>query len=311
VSAAFVVTLREGFEAALLLGIVYTYLHQIGATRSYRYATRGAVLGALASAALGAAVSFVSGPLLDRGPDLIGVVVAFVAVVVLTWHGYWMRRHARAVKGDVQRRIDEAQRGRRLWVVGVIAFAGVFREGAETVLFLWGLVVQAAAPSGWAEAAGGLLGLAAAAALGWAIFRGGTRVSLPRFFAVTAVLLLLVAAGLFSTGVGKLEALGVLPQTGIAWDSSRLLSDEGLVGGFLGGLVGYRARPSMLEAAAAASYLLLAGALLVGPFRGLAGGGQGRPHHRDGTGVLGDPPAGAGAGQGAGAGRPRSTSQPR
>ena len=182
----FVVTLREGFEAALILGIVYTYLQKIGAERHYHYATWGGALGVLASGALGVVVTALSGPLLDLGPDVIGLAVIFVAVTVLTWHGYWMRQHALAVGGDVKRRIDAAQATHRLWIIALIAFAGVFREGAETVLFLWGLLTQATSPSGWASAAGALLGLATAAALGWAVFRGGRRISLQRFFAVTS-----------------------------------------------------------------------------------------------------------------------------
>lgn len=260
----FIVTLREGFEAALILGIMYTYLHKIGAAPHYDYVTRGAWLGVLASVGLGAAVSLLSGPLLDLGPEIIGLAVIFIAVILLTWHGYWMQRHARAIKGQVQRRIDEAQATRRLWIVGLIAFTGVFREGAETVLFLWGLTTQAGSAAGSAAATGALLGLAAAAALGWAIFRGGRRVSLPRFFAITSVLLLLVAAGMFSSGIGKLEALGVLPQSPVVWDTSALISDHGLVGGFLGGLVGYRARPTGLELAAYAVYLVVAGTLIFG-----------------------------------------------
>src|SRR3989442_8261912 len=97
----FVITLREGFEAALILGIVYTYLQKIGAQRHYRYATRGGLLGVLASIPLGVVVTALSGPLLDLGPDLIGLGVIFVAVGVLTWHGYWMRQPAPAVNGDV------------------------------------------------------------------------------------------------------------------------------------------------------------------------------------------------------------------
>ena len=128
--AAFVVTLREGFEAALILGIVYTYLQKIGAERHYSYATRGGALGALASVALGVLVTAFSGPLLDLGPDVIALCVIFVAVIVLTWHGYWMRQHARAVRGEVQSRIDAAQVTHRLWIIGLIAFTGVFREGA-------------------------------------------------------------------------------------------------------------------------------------------------------------------------------------
>ncbi len=261
---SFIITLREGFEAALILGIVYTYLHKIGAERHYAYATRGAGLGVLASVGLGAAVSLLSGPLLDLGPDLIGLAVIFTAVIVLTWHGYWMRRQARGVRGEVQQRIDQAQATRRLWVIGLIAFTGVFREGAETVLFLWGLTAQAASASGWASAAGAMLGLATATALGWVIFRGGKHISLPRFFAVTSGFLLLLAAGMFSTGVGKLEGLGLLPQSITLWDMSFVLSDQSLLGGFLYSLVGYRARPSVLEAGGYAAYLIVASILLFG-----------------------------------------------
>src|SRR6266446_1567785 len=258
--ATFVVTLREAFEAALLLGIVYTYLDKVGARNQHRYVTLGGVLGAVASVLLGAGLSVLSGPLLDLGPDVIGTAVIFVAVVLLTWHGWWMRQHARAIKGDVQRRLEQAGAGHRVWVVGTIAFVGVFREGAETVLFLWGLMTQTNV-TGWGGVTGGVLGIATAGVLGWAIFRGGRQLSLPHFFAVTSVLLLLVAAGLFSTGVGKLEAFGVLPGTAMLWDTSRVLDDHGGVGGFLAGLVGYRARPSALEVLAYASYLLAAGAL--------------------------------------------------
>jgi high-affinity iron transporter len=278
----FVVTLREGFEAALILGIVYTYLQKIGAERQYHYVTRGGLLGVLASIALGVLVTVLSGPLLDLGPDVIGLAVIFIAVVVLTWHGYWMQQHARAVKGDVQRRIDEAQATHRLWIVGVLAFTGVFREGAETVLFLWGLMTQATTTSGWASALGAVLGLAMAATLGWAIFRSGRHISLQRFFAITSVFLLFLAAGMFSTGVGRLEAMGFLPQTPIVWDTSPILDDHGFVGGFLNGLVGYRSRPSLLEAGSYLLYLVVAGTLLFrsGPSRPQSSEPRGRvPAH--------------------------------
>jgi len=261
--ATFVITLREAFEAALLLGIVYTYLDKLGARNQYRYVTLGGLLGAAASVLAGIAISIFSGPLLDFGPDLMGTVVLFVAVVVLTWHGWWMRQHAQAVKGDVQRRIEQAGADHRIWVVATIAFVGVFREGAETVLFLWGLMTQTSI-TGWGGLLGGALGVATAAVLGWAIFHSGRHVSLRSFFAVTSILLLLVAAGLFSAGVGKLEGFGLLPASPTLWDTSHLLSDRGILGGFLGGLVGYRARPSLLEVIAYASYLVVAATLFFG-----------------------------------------------
>src|SRR5207244_889543 len=137
-AATFVVTLREGFEAALLLGIVYACLDRFGARDHYRWVTLGGVLGLVASILMGIAVTLLSGPLLDLGPDLVGAAVIFAAVGLLTWHGWWMSRHAQALRGDVQRRVAEAEATRRLSVLGLIAFTGVFREGAETVLFLWG-----------------------------------------------------------------------------------------------------------------------------------------------------------------------------
>jgi high-affinity iron transporter len=266
----FVITLREGFEAALILGIVYTYLQKIGAERHYRYATRGGLLGVLASIALGIVVTALSGPLLDLGPDVIGLAVIFVAVIVLTWHGYWMRQHARAMTGDVQKKIDEAQAAHRMWIIGVIAFTGVFREGAETVLFLWGIMAQAEGVAGWTSVLGGVAGVAVAAAVGWAIFHGGRHISLSRFFAVTTAFIMLLAAGLLASGIGRLQGLGLLPLSEPVWNTSWLLSDKGMAGGFLSGLIGYRSQPTFPEICAYAAYVLVIGVLLFGR-RGAAG----------------------------------------
>lgn len=259
--ATFVVVLREGFEAALLLGIVYAYLTQLGHPESRRYVTLGGALALVASIAMGVAVTRLSGPLLDFGPDAVAIGVIFVAVALLTWHGWWMGRHAREVRGDVQRRIDDAHTTQRLWMVGLIAFTGVFREGAETVLFLWGLMAQLDGLSGWAALVGGAAGLAAAAFLGWLVFQGGRRLSVQGFFAATSVLLLFLAAGLFSAGIGRLQGVGLLPGGDPLWDTSWMLDDRGGVGGFLAGLIGYRARPSALEVLAYVVYVVAAGAL--------------------------------------------------
>jgi high-affinity iron transporter len=278
--ATFVITLREAFEAALLLGIVYTFLDRIGARAQWRYVTTGGALGLLASVLMGLALTYVSGPLLDVGPDLIAAVVIFAAVALLTWHSWWMRSHASALRGDVVRRIEEARATRKFWVLGLIAFTGVFREGAETVLFLWGLLAQASIGS-WSGITGGLLGVAVAAGLGWIIFHGGRQINIRTFFSVTTVILLLVAAGLFSTGLGKLQALGVLSTSEPLWDTSSVLDDHGTIGGFLGALVGYRARPSAVEVAGWSLYLLVAGTLVM---RSAEPGGGPTPQSSSSTG---------------------------
>ena len=271
--AAFVVTLREAFEAALLLGIVYTYLDRVQARAHAGWVTLGAVGGLVASVAMGIAVSYLSGPLLDLGPDLVAASVMLLAAAALTWHGWWMGRHAGEIQGVVLRQVDDAQAGRRVWALALIAFTGVFREGAETVLFLWGLMSQAAV-AGWSGAIAGTLGVATAAGLGWLVFRGARRVPLRYFFAGTSALLLLVAAGLVSAGVGRLEGLGFLPPSPTAWDTSWLLDDRSLVGSFLGGLVGYRARPSILEALIYVLWLGVTGILVLTPPRMTPATGQ-------------------------------------
>ena len=262
--ATFVITLREAFEASLILGIVYTYLEKIGARDSYRYVTWGGVLGLMMSVGMGIGVGYLSGPLLDLGPDLLGVAVIFAAVVLLTWHARWMQQHARAIRGQLQQRVDEARSSQRLWLVGLIAFTGVFREGAETVLFLWGIMAQAASTNGWGSLLGGVTGVVTAAAVGWAIFHGGRHLSLSKFFSVTTVFIMLLAAGLFSTGIGRLQGLGFLPMGQALWDTSFILSDRTVLGSFLAGLVGYRARPSALEASAYVVYIVTAAVLLWG-----------------------------------------------
>jgi high-affinity iron transporter len=262
--ATFVITLREAFEASLILGIVYTYLEKIGARDSYRYVTWGGALGLMMSVGMGIGVGYLSGPLLDLGPDLLGAAVIFAAVVLLTWHARWMQQHARAIRGQLQQRVDEARSSQRLWLVGLIAFTGVFREGAETVLFLWGIMAQAASTSGWGSLLGGVTGVATAAAVGWAIFHGGRHLSLSKFFSVTTVFIMLLAAGLFSTGIGRLQGLGFLPMGQALWDTSFILSDQTVLGSFLAGLVGYRARPSALEASAYVVYIVTAAVLLWG-----------------------------------------------
>ena len=262
--ATFLITAREGFEAALLLGLVYASLNRIGRRDQFRNVTIGAWLGFLASVLMGIAVTLLSGPLLDLGPDLIAAAVIFTAVGLLTWHGWWMRQHARALRGEVDRRVHDADATHRLWAVGLIAFMGVFREGAETVLFLWGLMTQVGASHGWDSAIGAVLGLGVAAVMGWAMYRGGSRLSLPRFFAATSLLILFLAAGLFATGLGRLQALGALPTADVLWDTSALLSDQSVLGSFLNGLVGYRARPATIEAVGYLAYLIIGSVLFFG-----------------------------------------------
>jgi len=223
--ATFVVTLREAFEAALLLGIVYTYLDKIGARAQAHYVTIGGALGVVASVAMGVALTYLSGPLLDVGPDLVATVIIFGAVALLTWHGWWMRRHARAARGDIERRLEEARASRRLWVIGLIAFTGVFREGAETVLFINAL---ATTEGGWS--AGLFAGLAAATVglvvLFYFINLIAQKIPLRPLFIITSAFLFAMAIKFIGEAVQEFQEQSIISVTEVK--GSAFLSMIGL-----------------------------------------------------------------------------------
>src|SRR5207244_2526829 len=153
------------------------------------------------------------------------------------------------IRGDLHRKAERALAGGRLVGLALIAFVAVFREGLETVLFLWGVTLEAGMTLAAAPIVGaGLAGAALAVATAWLFFRGFGFLSLPTFFRVTGALLLLVAAGLLASGVNKLIALDYLPPlVPQIWNTSWLVRDGSAIGALLTALVGYRSRPSLLE----------------------------------------------------------------
>jgi high-affinity iron transporter len=240
---------RETLEAALIVGILVTYLSRIGQRAGLRWVWLGAGAAVLAALACGA-ISGSALSLLD--PDTQEVLQAgilFVAVGVLSWMVLWMSRRGGAIRGDLQRRADRALAGGRLVGLALIAFVAVFREGLEMVLFLWGIAVEAGVRLAAAPLLGaGIAGSVLAVVTAWFFFRGFAFLSLPTFFRVTGALLILVAAGLLASGVNKLIALDYLPPlVPQVWNTSWLVRDGSAVGALLTALVGYRSRPSLLE----------------------------------------------------------------
>ena len=247
---------RESLEAALIVGILLTYLGRSGQRAGARYVWGGSLAALLAAIVCAAASSDLVAGLDGDAQELVQVGVLLVAVAVLTWMIVWMHRHARAMRGELERKADAALAKGRLIGLATIAFAAVFREAVETVLFLWGIEarhVGMAVPLVVAGAGGVLL----AAATAWLFFSGFRFLRLPTFFRVTGVLLVLVAAGLLSSAVNKLIGLGYLsPLMPQVWNSSWLVRDDSLVGRTLSALMGYRSRPSLLEVLAYAVYFL-------------------------------------------------------
>jgi high-affinity iron transporter len=259
--ATFFLMLREGLEAALIVGIVAAYLVKIGR----RDALPKVAIGVGAAIGLSVAIGLVVTLTIERLPilvqDTLEGIAALLAVAVLTWMLFWMRRQGRALKGELEHGVDLAiSEGTTAALVG-LAFVAVIREGVETVLFL--IPILSFNGTGVDTVLGGLLGLAVAAGFGWAIFVAGARVNLRRFFTVTGTVLIFVSAGLVAFAIAEFGEAGLFANTGATFDLNGVLPDSGAVGSVLRGLFGYRSAPTPLELVGYVAYLVPVLALFV------------------------------------------------
>jgi high-affinity iron transporter len=252
--ATFFLMLREGLEAALIVGIVAAYIVKIGR----RDALSKVALGVLAAIGLSGAIGVVVTLTIDELPEVVQATAeatsAVVAVAVLTWMLFWMRRQGRALKGELERGVDLAISDGGTLALVMLAFVSVFREGIETALFL--IPIVSFNGSGIETLFGGVAGLAVAIGVGWAIFVGGRRVNLRRFFTTTGAILIFVAAGLVAFAIAEFANAGLYANGGAAFDLSGVLSEESPIGSVLHGLFGYRSAPTPLELVGYLAYLL-------------------------------------------------------
>ncbi|MEW6698589.1 MAG: FTR1 family protein [Bacillota bacterium] len=254
---AVLITFREVLEAALIIGIILGYLAKVGENRLARYVWWGTGLALLASAVTGYLFEVLAGGFEGRSEEIFEGVVMLVAVGILTSMILWMQRQSRTIKGEIQARVDQAIGGNTVASIAIFAFVSVFREGAETMLFL-----KAALVSGTQQGVfvGGLAGILGAVLIAWLVFKNAIRLDIRKFFVVTGTLLLLVAAGLFAHGIHELQEAAVLPTIiEHVWDINFILDEKGLIGSFLKALFGYDGNPSLLEVLAWISYLAFFG----------------------------------------------------
>jgi high-affinity iron transporter len=252
--ATFFLMLREGLEAALIVGIVAAYLVKIGR----REALGKVAVGVAAAIGLSVAIGLVVTLTIQRLPLVVQEtaegLAAVLAVGVLTWMLFWMRRQGRALKNQLEQDVDAALTQGSTLALVALAFLAVIREGVETVLFL--IPIMSFQGTGLDTVLGGLLGLAVAFAFGWAIFVAGVRVNLRRFFTVTGVVLLFVSAGLVAFAIHAFGEAGLIANTGVAFNLQPILPDNGPIGSVLRGLFGYRAAPTPLEVMGYFGYLI-------------------------------------------------------
>jgi len=251
-TAAALITLREGLEAALIVGILLGYLAKIGQGDRRAFIWGGVVVATLASLLLATLVQILGLNLEGRAEQIFEGATMFLAVGVLTWMIFWMRYQARLLKNELERGVQQAvATGRNIGLFS-LAFIAVFREGVETALFL---SAAAFASPGQGTLTGAALGLAVAVLLGYLVYASTVRLNVRTFFNVTSVLLLLFAAGLLSHGIHEFQEAGLVPTVNEqVWDTNHLLDEASPTGELLKALFGYNGNPSLEEVAGYLAY---------------------------------------------------------
>jgi high-affinity iron transporter len=255
---SFILSLREGIEAALVIGIVLASIRQM-----HRLDLKSAIWAGTGSAAL---ISLLTAILLTRlglelkdpGEAIFEGITMLLAAGVLTWMIFWMSQRSRNMKAELESSVLQASLAGK-WSLFGLAFIAVLREGVELALFLTAATFSSSTPE---TIVGGLLGLGTAILLGWSFFATTVRLDLRRFFQVTGILLLLFAAGLVGRSSGELVLVGWIPALiGHVWDLGGIVSEGSVLGQTLGALFGYTASPSLMQVLVYAAYF---GTVLVG-----------------------------------------------
>jgi high-affinity iron transporter len=246
VVATFVIFLREGVEASMIVAILLAYLNRSGNRKYFRDIFLG-VAAALVLAAGGGIIAYETITSYDgsRAQTIFETATYLLAASVLTYMTFWMRNHARGLSGELRAKADKAiTRGARAGLA-LLAFQAVGREGLETVVFT--LAISLSARHHYALL-GAVLGLAVSLVIAFSIYKLGHRMNMGRFFSIVGGLLMFFAAGLLVDAIENLQELGWLPiGTRALWHTSGLLSEDGTWGDIAHSFFGYAASPTVLQ----------------------------------------------------------------
>jgi len=248
-NVAFVVW-RESVEALLVIGILDAWLarQQDIAGRGRMFLWAGVAAGLAVALALGAVFVLFGEAIPDDAQQVYQTAAVLLAAGLIVQMVFWMRKHGRTLKSELETALQDAAARAGWWSIFALAAIAVAREGSETVVFLFGTLAASRSGTISAAVAAAVIGFILALATYYALQVGSRILSWKTFFAITEVMLLFLAASLLVTAADYLTDLGILPRlSGRLWDSSAILPDGGPVGGLVGALTGYRARPDLLE----------------------------------------------------------------
>jgi high-affinity iron transporter len=253
-AASYLIGLREGLEMVLIVSVLVAYLVKSGRRQHLLPVWVGVGAAAALSIGFGWGLSYVSTTVLGGpGQELFDAITSTLAVALVTWMVFWMRRTARKLSGELRGRLDGAI-GLGVGAVVGIAFLSVAREGLETTLLFFASAQGATSSSPLLGLGTGIL---TAVALGIGLYAGAIRINLSRFFMISGVLLVLVAAGIFKYAVHDFQEAGVLPGAhSYAFDATGWLDPSSWYGALLSGLFNITPQPSVLETIAWVVYLV-------------------------------------------------------
>lgn len=261
--ANFLIGLREGLEAALIVSILVAYLVKSDRRSDLRYIWTGVGVAVGISLLFGALLTYGPKGLTFEAQEFIGGTLSIVAVAFVTWMILWMATAARGLSRSLRGSLDEATRP---WSLVVVALLAVGREGLETALFIWAATKAAARDSGATAQPliGALAGILVAVLIGYLMYRGALRINLSKFFTWTGAFLILVAAGVLAYGIHDLQEARFLPGLHtIAFDVSHVISLDSLIGSLLKGIFNFSPVTTVLEAIAWVSYVVVVGTLFI------------------------------------------------
>ena len=253
--ANYLIGLREGLEAALLVVILITCLAKTGRRDLVSRLWVGVGAAVLLSLGFGAILTFGAYGLTFEAQEIIGGTLSILAVGLVTWMIFWMASTASSLRGELQFQVDRTLARGRGWGLAAIAFIATGREGLETALFVWS--AARATEQTVLPIVGAGLGLVTAVVLGWLMYRGLLHINLRRFFTWTGSLLIVVAAGVLAYGVHDLQEAGVLPGLhDLVFDVSEQVPPGSWYGALLKGIFNFSAATTRLEAAVWLAYAL-------------------------------------------------------
>lgn len=252
--ANFLIGLREGLEAALIVAILVAYLVKLGQREALPRLWAGVGSAVALSVAAAVILQFTSENLTETAEQVFAGTMSLLAVALITWMIFWMARHAKELRRHLHGEMDRSLKA-GVWTVAFVAFLAVIREGLETALFLWAGIKAVGSAS--APLTGALIGLATAVIIGVVVYRGMVKLNMSKLFTWTGAALVIVAGGILTYAVHEFQEVGLLPGVdAVAFDISASIPPDSWLGTVLRGAINFRPVMTWIEVFAWLAYVI-------------------------------------------------------